>query len=195
MERDELVRVARKAAARGWAPATSGNFSVRLPSGGVWITPSGADKGELTVDALLELDPTGRPTIPGRTASAETGLHLARYAADPGIGAIVHVHSPNAVLVSRRYADRVVLEGFELLKAFDGVRTHDARVVIPILDNHQDMDALAPLAEAAVRAHAPTWGYLVRGHGLYTWGAGMRAADRHAEALDALFHYLLQEAR
>jgi methylthioribulose-1-phosphate dehydratase len=192
---EQLVQVARRCAARGWVPATSGNFSVRLPSGGVLITPSGADKGTLHAEQLLELDADGRPLREGVTPSAETGLHLARYRADPHVGAILHVHSTRAVLVSRKLGPRVVLQDFELLKAFVGVTTHEATIVVPVLDNGQDMGALAPLAEQAVEDCAPTWGYLLRGHGLYTWGPDLAVAERHAEALDVLFHYLLEEAR
>ncbi|MEQ1564598.1 MAG: methylthioribulose 1-phosphate dehydratase [Myxococcota bacterium] len=191
----ELAAVARRCAARGWVPATSGNFSARLPSGDLLITPSGADKGALQPEALLVLDPRGAPRVPGQVPSAETGLHVARYAADPQIGAIVHTHATRAVLLSRRVGAEVVLEGFELLKAFVGVTTHEARLVVPVIDNHQDMAALAPIAEAAVARCAPTWAFLVRGHGVYVWGPDLAVAERHAEALDVLFHYLLEEGR
>lgn len=187
--------MARRCAARGWVPATSGNFSVRLPEGTVLITPSGADKGALRPEQLIELGTDGRPLCAGALSSAETGLHLARYRADPQVGAVIHVHSTHSVLVSRRFGLRVVLQDFELLKAFVGFVTHEAAMVVPVLDNHQDMGVLAPLAEQALRDCAPTWAYLLRGHGLYTWGPTLSVAERHAEALDVLFHYLLQEAR
>ncbi|MEQ1507986.1 MAG: methylthioribulose 1-phosphate dehydratase [Myxococcota bacterium] len=187
-----VVSLARRAANRGGVPATSGEFSVRLGPDRFLIA-AGADQGAL--EAVLEVDGHGRPRMPGRRPPTETGLHLSRYAADARIGAIVHVHSTNAVLASRRFADAVVLEGFELLKAFAGCSTHEARLVVPIVDNHQDLAVLAERAEAAIAAVGSTWAYLVRGHGLYTWGPDPDQADRHAEALDILLHYAWLEAR
>lgn len=175
-------------------PATSGNLSRKRPEGGFLVTASGVDKGKLASKHVVHLGPDGIPEPGAPKSSAETGLHLARYRSDTLVGAVIHVHAPRAVLVSRRFTDAVVLEGFELLKAFPGTTTHETRMVVPIVDNHQDMGVLAPIAEAAVAAHAPTWGYLVRGHGLYTWGADLAAAERHAEALDELFGYALAEA-
>lgn len=189
----DLVAVARRAAARGWVPATSGNFSARLGPDRFLVTPSGADKGTLAAEDLVEVDARGIPLRAGARASAETVLHLARYAGDAGVGAVVHVHAPRAVIASRRFREAVVLDGYELVKAFAGVTTHETRVVVPVVDNDQDLARLAPVAEAAVARAAPTWGYLVRGHGLYAWGADALEADRHAEALDALFHYVLEE--
>lgn len=174
-------------------PATSGNLSRRTADGFV-VTASGVDKLHLGPRDVVHLDADGVPAPGSPRSSAETGLHLARYRADPQVGAVIHVHAPRAVLASRRFPEAVVLEGFELLKAFAGTTTHAARMVVPIVDNHQDMDVLAPVAEAAIARCAPTWGYLVRGHGLYTWGPDLAAAERHAEALDELFGYALEEA-
>ena len=53
---EELCRVAHKVAARGWVPATSGNFSVRnIATGHVLVTASGLDKSQLTPAGLLEV--------------------------------------------------------------------------------------------------------------------------------------------
>lgn len=191
----DLVDATRRIAARGWMPATSGNLSRRTPQGGFVVTASGVDKAALGWRDIVHLGPDGAPAPGSPKASAETGLHLARYRVDGAVGAVIHHHAPNAVLASRRFGDAVVLEGFELLKAFAGTTTHEARLVVPIVENHQDMDVLGPRAEAAVAASGPTWGYLVRGHGLYTWGPDLPTAERHAEALDQLLHYALEEAR
>jgi|SRR5580658_448930 methylthioribulose-1-phosphate dehydratase len=181
-----VIAAGRFAAAAGWVPATSGNFSARGPDGRIAITASGADKGDLqphdVLDILLDAPPP-----PG--SSAETGLHLALYRRHAGIGAVVHVHAPNATVLSRRLAgaDSVVLAGWELLKAFTGIRTHEAALAVPIFANSQDIAALAEAVDARLGATPPAPGYLIAGHGLYAWGATMRDALRHTEAFEFLF--------
>jgi methylthioribulose-1-phosphate dehydratase len=62
----------------GRLPATSGNLSVRLGRDSCAITVSGRDKGRLTADDVMRVDPAGEPLSPGRP-SAETPLHTALY--------------------------------------------------------------------------------------------------------------------
>jgi methylthioribulose-1-phosphate dehydratase len=73
-----LLAAGRFLATRGWTPATSGNLSVRA-SDGFWVTASGLDKGSLTREDLLSVDPDGNPRDPNRRPSAETALHTAIY--------------------------------------------------------------------------------------------------------------------
>jgi len=56
---EALCATARWCYARGWVPATSGNFSVRSDAH-ILITPTGLDRGKLTPDDLLEIDLQGR---------------------------------------------------------------------------------------------------------------------------------------
>jgi methylthioribulose-1-phosphate dehydratase len=187
--REAVVAAGRKAARAGWVPATSGNFSVRCDERRIAITRSGTDKGELTLldVVLLDLDATSHGG-----ASAETPLHVALYRSSPAIGAVFHVHSPGATVAARLAArDGVILvEGWELAKALPGVRSHETVVELPVLDNDQDVPALAArvdarLAEPASRGvRAP--GFALAGHGLYAWGATADLAWRHVEALEVL---------
>src|SRR5579871_4713334 len=92
-EAEALCATARWCYARGWAPATSGNFSVRNPAGAhMLISPSGLDKGAITTADLLETDLDGHSADPARKPSAETTLHAAIYRGRPGVCAILHVH-------------------------------------------------------------------------------------------------------
>ena len=43
----QLIAAGRFIDSKGWVPATSGNFSVRLPDGTIAITVSGKHKGQL----------------------------------------------------------------------------------------------------------------------------------------------------
>ncbi|WP_036666388.1 methylthioribulose 1-phosphate dehydratase [Paludibacterium yongneupense] len=186
-EVEQLIAAAGDAARRGWIPATSGNFSVRIGER-IAITRSGCDKSALRVQdmAQLALD----DALPAGV-SAEAPLHLARYRADAAIGAILHVHAGSAALVSRLSVARghLLLHGWELLKAFSGIGSHDVTLRVPVFANAQDTAALArqietELASAHATRLAP--GYLLAGHGLYAWGRDVAEARRHLEAFDAL---------
>ncbi|HAZ41488.1 MAG TPA: methylthioribulose-1-phosphate dehydratase, partial [Methylococcaceae bacterium] len=96
----QLVDAGRFIDQRGWVPATSGNFSARLPDGRIAITVSGRHKGRLTVEDIMPIDAEGQ-SLDGRRASAETLLHTAIYRRYPHIHAVLHPHSPGATLLSR----------------------------------------------------------------------------------------------
>ncbi len=182
----QLIAAGRALDARGLVPATSGNLSARLSDGRFAVTASGPHKGRLTADDVLAVDGEGR-SADGRRASAETGLHLQLYRRLPDVHAVLHPHAPAATVLSRLSGDRVVLEGYELLKALPGIETHDVEVVVPVFDNDQEIPRLAARVEAWMDDHGPPLGYLIRSHGLYTWGANVEAALRHVEAFEFLF--------
>lgn len=187
-----VVEMARYAGSRGWVPATSGNFSVRMDGRLAAVTATGADKANLTNDQVIAAEISGAKHP---RASAEAPLHLVRYAADPRIGAIAHIHSLPATLLSRRHEDSgyLTLEGWELLKAFAGVKTHETAIQIPILPNDQDTDRLAALFEERSDPESLCPGYLIAGHGLYVWGASVKDTLRHMEAFDFLLSARLHE--
>lgn len=182
-----LAEIGRDLHGRGWLPATSGNLSARLDNGNVVITASGLHKGRLDQSSFLEVDPDGAPVASDRRPSAETLLHLERYRANPSTEAVFHVHSPNATLISLRAEGELVLSGYELLKAFPGIDSHEARLAVPIFPNDQDMVRLSARIERHRRRTA-FFGYLIAGHGLYAWGDSLDDALRHVEAFDFLFH-------
>lgn len=181
-----LVALVRRCHARGWVLATSGNFSVRTGAGSFLITASGLDKGELGEGDLGTVWLDGRQEFPaGKRASAETPLHAALYARDPEIGAVAHTHSRAATILSRTVGvGTLELIGWEMQKGVTGVASHEARVALPVLANDQDTGRLARDADGRLGEGAP--GYLIAGHGLYTWGVDVAAASRHVEALEFL---------
>jgi methylthioribulose-1-phosphate dehydratase len=192
----DIVAVGRFIAGRGWAPATAGNYSVRIDRDRVAITASGIDKGALTPADVLAVDGDGRAVDGGRP-SAETLLHARIYRDRPEAGAVLHTHSIASTTLGMLppCTDELVFAGYEILKAFVGYDTHDDRLTLPVLDNSQDMTALAENASARLRDNRRTPGYLIRGHGLYTWGPDMAAARRHLEALEFLFGCELERRR
>ena len=188
IEAELLCATARWCYARGWVPATSGNFSVRQGAR-LLITASGLDKGVLTPAGLLELDLDGRMLAGVGRPSAETGLHLVIYKAQPEAGAILHVHTVWNTLLSGicEEAGCVELSGFELLKGLSGVSTHEYVERVPVLRNTQDYAELSVELEGSLRENPKAHGVLPSRHGLYTWGESVGEARRHLEALEFLF--------
>jgi methylthioribulose-1-phosphate dehydratase len=183
-----IAEAARELAARGWTPATAGNFSARADASSAVITVSGRDKGRLTADDFLLVDLQGRVIDGNGKPSAETPLHVQLYRRDASIGAVLHTHSPYQTIAGRALACEggIRFEGYELLKAFAGVGTHETQVTLPVFANTQDMQELAQRVEARLESDEPLFGYLIDGHGIYAWGTGVGDAMRHLEAFEFL---------
>ncbi|WP_010543393.1 methylthioribulose 1-phosphate dehydratase [Sphingomonas elodea] len=189
-----LIEAGRRLDARGWAPATSGNYSARLDDGSIALTVSGRHKGRLGADGIMRVDLEGRPLTPGKP-SAETDLHLALYRMFPDAGAVLHGHSPQAVGLSRATdADGWTLAGHEMLKAYPGHTTHDAQVRLPIVDNSQDMAVIEAAIRPVLLAPGAIPAYLIRAHGLYAWGKDVDEAERVLEATEWMIAAELAEA-
>lgn len=184
----EIIEAGRFLYGRGWSPATSSNYSARLSADQALLTVSGKHKGQLGEDDVLATDLDGISLEPGKKPSAETLLHTQLYRWQPGIGAVLHTHSVNATVLSRlTLSDSLVFADYELQKAFSGVTTHESQVEVPIFYNDQDIARLAAKVQPWLDAHPECVGYLIRGHGLYTWGPRMSDALRQVEAFEFLF--------
>jgi len=198
----ELAAIGRAFYTRGWALGTSGNFSAvvsRRPLR-LAITASSLPKGALRATDILECDDRGR--VVGRRRgkpSAETLLHI-EIARLRGAGAVLHTHSVWSTMLSGQAASGrqgrqggragqagLVIEGYEMLKGLAGVTTHAHREIVPVLDNDQDMTRLALRVRDTLEQHPAAHAFLLRHHGLYTWGDTLADAQRHVEILEFLF--------
>ncbi|MEW6444967.1 MAG: methylthioribulose 1-phosphate dehydratase [Pseudomonadota bacterium] len=180
-----LIDAGRFFFSRGWVPATSSNFSARLDDERALLTVSGRHKGRLTDEDFLRVAiDSGFSLDVGKRPSAETLLHTQLYARDPAIGCVLHTHSMPATVLSRLTRGALELEGYELAKAFPGVGSHEAMLTIPVFANDQDIPRLAAEVDAWIDMQGLPVGYLIEGHGLYTWGATVDDAVRHVEALE-----------
>jgi methylthioribulose-1-phosphate dehydratase len=193
---EAIVASGRRLDARGLAPATSGNYSVRLREGQIAVTVSGRHKGRLTQDDVMLVDESGG-ALENKRPSAETGLHTMLYKLYPHVNAILHVHSVPVVTLTRHLptASELVLWDYEMLKAFPGVTTHETVVRIPIFANSQNIEALAREVDNRLRAGAPPPAYLIRGHGAYGWGKDLEEAERVIEALEHLLSCEIEAIR
>lgn len=182
---------------------TSGNFSAVVSRNPLRlaITASSLPKGALRASDILQCDEHAR--VVGRvkgTPSAETLLHV-EIARRRGAGAVLHTHSVWSTMLSDSKAASgevasvagvagvaaVAIEGYEMLKGLAGVASHEHRELVPIVDNDQDMTRLARRVGDTLERHPGAHAFLLRRHGLYTWGASLSDAERHVEIFEFLF--------
>jgi methylthioribulose-1-phosphate dehydratase len=178
---------------KGWSLGTSSNYSIVLAQEPLelLITASGKDKGKLSRADFVRVGRDGKGTSPGQPkSSAETLLHVVA-AEQPGVGAVLHTHSVWGTLLSDHFFGQGGFEisGYEMLKGLDGVTTHEHTQWVPIFENTQHIPDLAEqVREAFADAERPLrHGYLIRRHGLYTWGRDLEEARRHIEIFEFLF--------
>lgn len=194
---DAIIEAGRFLYDRGWSPATSSNYSARVDNEHIAITVSGRHKGKLGAGDVMVVDLNGQPVQSQCRSSAETLLHTVLYQVFPDVGVVLHTHSVKATVLSRLVppGQALQLEGYELQKAFAGVTTHEGVLEVPVFDNTQDIPALAEQTRDWFQAHPGQPGYLIRGHGLYTWGKTMDDCLRHIEAFEFLFDCELETMR
>ena len=180
--------------ARDWLLGTSGNLSAVVSRDPLLLamTPSGVDKGEFTAAQVLLIDENS--SVLGEHTdkpSDESLLHI-RIAKERDAGAVLHTHSVWNTILSEEYAfdGGINIEGFEMLKGLKGVRTHEHREFLPIIENSQEMPALAEEISDVLLKYPDAHGFMLRRHGLYTWGATIKEAKRHIEILEFLLETL-----
>src|SRR5215475_5110700 len=183
------TQIAKECYARGWALGTSGNFSsvVSREPLVVTITATGLHKGTLSPENFVRVDAKGTVVGGSGSPSAETTLHLL-LANVRRAGAVLHTHSVWSTIISDLHgtARGLWIEGYEMLKGLEGVKSHAHREWLPIIDNDQEMARLAGVVEANLTQHPNAHGFLLRRHWLYTWGENLEQATRHLEVLEFL---------
>ena len=185
-----LASVARGFHARGWLLGTSGNLSAvfqRRPLQ-LAMSPSGIDKGELTPDQVLLIDENAQVASRHHAKPSDESLLHVRIVKERQAGAVLHTHSVWNTIVSDLYgaAGGLTIKGFEMLKGLQGVKTHEHSEWLPIIENSQDMPALAETIGQTLIKHPAAHGFLLRRHGLYSWGENLAQAKRHVEILEFL---------
>ena len=186
----ELAAVIRAYHQKGWSPATSTNYSFRMADNPevIIVSRSGIDKSAFTDRDFMEVNMQGLalPAYEGIRPSAETLIHCKLYELFPEMMCIVHSHSVYSVLQSMKHQSAVELSGYEVLKGFEGIKTHETTVQIPVFDNTQDMPHFASVLEQEKnRLRVPA--FIMRQHGTYAWGRNLFEAKRHLETAEYLF--------
>ena len=188
---EKLIAVIRFFHEKGWSPATSTNYSFRNEDKKTYaISVSGIDKSQFSASDLMVIDKSGKalPAFQHLKPSQETLLHTLLYRKE-STNAVLHTHSIASTVISRRLANQkgVYLRGYEVLKGLGNISTHDTEVFIPIFPNSQDIASLSNEVEQYYQENPDMYGFLLEGHGLYSWGKSIAEAKRHIEVLEFLF--------
>lgn len=171
--RHQLVQIMSRIYYGSMTTLSGGNLSIRDDDGRIWITPSGVDKGKLTPNDIMVVDPDG--TVSGlHQPSSELPFHRAIYASRPDVRAIVHAHAPALV-------------------SFSIVRKIPDTSIIPQAQRVCGKVGYAPYAlpgsEALGTSIAATFAQgfdvvLLENHGVATAGATLLQAFQRLETLD-----------
>ena len=203
--RKELVEAIGFLAEKGWVPATSSNFSTKIDTHLISISRSGVDKSKFVEDDLIVIDFEGEVLFPkGERSSAETLIHTTIYKHFADINCVLHTHSINGTLLSRLISAKkecvrdgqlgTYFEGYEVQKAFWGTTDHVGKIILPVFPNSQDMVGFAEMLSVFLQSNTePLYGFLIVGHGLYTWGRSISEGKRHIEAFEFLMECDLRE--
>jgi len=173
----------------GHSPATSTNYSFREENGDLWVSRSGIDKSSFAPEDFIRVDQDGAAidTLSSFKASAETLIHCTLYDLFPDAKVVLHSHSIFPVLLSDISLTSMKFQGYEILKGFIAVTSHESTVEIPVLDNSQDMEYFKH--ELNYRKEELQYGvFMIKKHGFYAWGNNLLDAKRHLET----FQYLCE---
>lgn len=183
----EMTLVARHCYERGWSYGTAGNFSV-LAQNVIWQSPTGWCKGNLRPEAFIPVDlETSVPLIPdGRKPSAEMPVHLGIYKGRAEARCVVHAH-PLAVVRRTKTDAELMFTGEELAKHL-GLSSHKMTLTIPHYENPtpEEMVHLTKDVQGWAQKSALSKMVILRGHGVYAWGATPYEALSYIEALEHL---------
>lgn len=191
--RQELADLIGYIHSRGWSEGTGGNYSAVLQDDPLrlLITPSGVDKGSVRPEALLVVDEDARVVEGEGRPSAETLLHFP-IVRRRGARVVLHSHSVWQTLASLSPGTAFEISGLEMQKGLRDVASHEHTESVPILENSQDIPALAVELDECLVSQPLCHAVLLRGHGLYTWGCDIFEAKRHLEILEFLFEVTLR---
>lgn len=193
--KDKLVATVHYFHNRGWAPATATNYSFRVPGEDYyWFSSPEIDKAIFSGEHLVLIDKTGNTIeAPATHLAPETHLHTLIYE-NKDVGAVLHTHSVNGTILSIAHEEdgEIILTDFELLKGFSGIKTHETIITIPVFPNVQNKAKLSAEIRSYIKGNKDVYGFLIAGHGLYSWGETIADAKRHIEIFEFIFECLIK---
>ncbi|MBD3702111.1 methylthioribulose 1-phosphate dehydratase [Klebsiella pneumoniae] len=193
----QLVTTCHWIGAKGWAPATGGNMSVRQDDTRCWLSESGRDKGSLTTEDFLQVEiATNRGRLPDGSRRPRPVCTPPVYRLFPEANVVLHVHTVNATVLSRiEKATRWRCRGMKCRKPLAGSIAISILFRSPSSIMTGDIDALAARIADYAQTRPLRYGFLLRGHGLTCWGKDIQEARRQLEGLEFLFECELMRRR
>ena len=183
-----------------WSLGTSSNYSVVLTHDPfrLLLTASGKDKRRLGPGDFVVVDGDGH-TLEGAgpKPSAETMLHVV-LGKQPQVRSVLHTQSIWATVLSDLHAadGGFAIEGYEMLKGLSEMTSPEQRQWVEVFDAAPDLAGLTNRVQQRLSDAAKPLqhGFLIRGHGLYTWGRDLEEARRHVEIFEFLFEVVGRRA-
>ena len=165
--RSKIIDTCRRLRSAGYVFGTWGNVSVRLDDGNILITPSRVDYDELLPEDLPVLAPDGSIVSGSRLPTSEREIHRGILNARRDVGAVVHTHSPYAMMCC-------ALDGG--IPAFSEEMCQLLGGSIPISERFVPSDAHAELGEVVCRSLGSANAVLIRNHGPVALGRTLEEA-------------------
>ena len=173
--REDLVATARRMSELGLTPGMSGNVSVRTPTGGVLVTPSGMPYDELVAGDAVEMKADGAMRSGQRTPTSEWQLHRDILGARPDVHAIVHTHSLFCTAIACLRRDIPAIHYMVVLAGCDAIPCAEYATF-----------GSAQLAAHAVSALRGGNACLLANHGMVALGGSLSQALRLAAEVETL---------
>lgn len=90
--KEKLVEICHRVYEKEFVSAFDGNLSARREDGNIYITRSGVNKGDVTPDDILLIDPEGRKLEGEGKITTEVKIHLVAYKHRKEVNAVIHTH-------------------------------------------------------------------------------------------------------
>lgn len=176
LTRSDLVAYGRKLLGLGLLSQTSGNLSVKLPNGDIFITPSSMEYDVITNEDIVVVGPTGEVRQGARVPSSETPLHCLVYQTRPEVSAIVHTHSP--------YATTLAVMGMSIPAIHYIIAVlRTTRIEVAPYATYGTEELARNVRDTFV---APSKAVLIANHGLVAVGSSLKEAADAAQAVETL---------
>lgn len=165
--RQEVIDTCLWLKSQGLVFSTWGNISVRLDDGNILITPSKVDYDTMTTDDLVVLAPDGTQVSGTRLSTSEREIHRKVMNKRLDVGAIIHMHSPYAMMAAARNEGVPVISE-EMCQLLGGA--------IPLSSEFVPSDMHVKLGEVVSNSIDQTNAILIRNHGPMCFGKNLAEA-------------------
>jgi L-ribulose-5-phosphate 4-epimerase len=173
-QREDFIRICRRAIETGMQVSTGGNLSIRLKEGLFLVKPTGMALYDLGEQDLLVTDSSGRTIEGAERPTKEINTHLGIYRVRKDVGGVVHYHSP--------YGTAYAVCG----KTVPLLTVHAKRILgkIPIIPPGEEGSEALSASVQEVFSDPSVKAGLLSGHGILTAGSDLREAQNLAELLE-----------
>ncbi len=165
--RQEVIDTCLWLKAEGLVFSTWGNISVRLDDGNILITPSKVEYEIMKPEDLVVLAPNGTQVLGTRLSTSEREIHRMVMNKRKDVGAIIHMHSPYAMMAAARNEGVPVISE-EMCQLLGGA--------IPLSFEFVPSDMHEKLGTIVSNSVTDANAILIRNHGPMCFGSNLKEA-------------------